>query len=192
MERYTRAALAFINLTAFATTYWAWSQVSRETDLDTTIPLHLCDIAAFLAGFALITRNLTLALLTYFWGLAGTIQGILTPATDIGFPHPAFFSFFLHHFSVIAAALYLPVVMGWRCTIPRAPLIAFAWLNLYVVFAAIANHFLDTNYGFLAGKPENPSLLDHLGPHPLYILWLELIALALFFVLARPVRRKPS
>jgi hypothetical integral membrane protein (TIGR02206 family) len=193
-ERITRTILAFINLSVFGLSQWAWSKVSREIGIDNAVPLHLCDLAAFFAGFALITGNRTCALLTYFWGLAGTIQGILTPAIEIGFPHPAFFSFFLHHFAVIAAAIYLPVVMQWRIESPlwKSPLKAFGWLNVYVVVAIVANHHLGTNYGFLAGKPANPSLLDHLPPHPFYIIWLELIALSLFFLLALAVRSRPS
>lgn len=189
-ERRTRAVLAFLNLSVFAFGSWAWSMVQRESDIDNSVPLHLCDLAAMTAGFALITRNRTLAMLTYFWGLAGTVQGIATPATDVGFPHPAFFTFFIHHFAVVAAALYLSVVLGWRTGSPwwKTPLAAFAWLNLYVVVAIIANHLLGTNFGFLSGKPENPSMLDHLGPHPFYIFWLEGIALILFLLLALPVR----
>ena len=34
--------------------------------------------------------------------------------------------------------------------------------------------------------------LDQLGPHPGYIFWLELIALALFFLLALPLHSRPS
>ncbi|MEP4079913.1 TIGR02206 family membrane protein [Haloferula sp.] len=193
-ERITRTCLAFVNLGIFGFSQWAWSQVQREVGIDNAVPLHLCDLAAFFAGFALITGHRTCALLTYFWGLAGTIQGILTPATDIGFPHPAYFSFFIHHFAVIAAAIYLPVVMKWRIETPfwRSPLKAFGWVNVYVIVAIIANKLLGTNYGFLAGKPDNPSVLDHLPPHPGYIIWLELIALALFFLLALPVRSRPS
>lgn len=191
-ERITRATLAFLNLAVFGFSQWAWSQVSLEIGFHKALPLHLCDLAAFLAGFALITRNKTCALLTYFWGLAGTLQGVLTPALGIGFPHPAFFTFFIHHFAVIAAAIYLPVVMNWRIESPlwRSPLKAFGWINIYVVVAFIANKLFGTNYGFLAEKPSNPSLLDHLGPYPGYIIWLQLIALALFFVLALPVHSR--
>jgi len=193
-ERITRATLAFLNLAVYGFSQWAWTQVPHEVSLDQTIPLHLCDLAAFLAGFALISGNKTCALLTYFWGLAGTIQGVLTPALGIGFPHPVYFSFFIHHFAVIAAAIYLPVVMNWRIETPlwQSPLKAFGWINVYVAVAIIANMLLGTNYGFLAEKPSNPSLLDRLGPHPGYIFWLQLIALALFFVLALPIHSRSS
>jgi len=195
-ELTARSTLAFLNLSVFAFTSWAWAQVSRESDLDNAVPLHLCDLAAITAGFALITKHRTLILLTYYWGLAGTIQGIATPAIDVGYPHPAFFSFFIHHFAVVGAGLYLPIVSGWRADKPwwRTPLVAFGWLNVYMVVAVVANRLLDTNFGFLARKPVNPSLLDHLGPYPTYIFWLEVIALTMFLLLTLPVRqasRKP-
>lgn len=188
--------LAFICLTATAFGAWAWSQLDRDMSVDTFVPLHLCDLASFIGGFALITRNRTLCLLTYFWGLAGTLQGIVTPAIDIGWPHPAFLAFISSHFAIVAVALYLPIVMGWRAEIPwwKSPLKAFAWLNVYVVVAIVANALLDSNFGFLASKPANPSLLDHLGPHPVYIIWLELVALIFFTLLTLPVlgRRSPK
>lgn len=189
LELATRSLLAFVCLTSTVFASWAWSHVQRASDIDNVVPLHLCDLAAILGGLALITRQPTLCLLTYFWGLAGTVQGVATPAIDIGWPHPAFLSFFTHHFAVIAAALYLPLVLGWRAEEPwwKSPLKAFAWLNAYLVVALVANATLGSNFGFLARKPANPSLLDHLGPHPVYILWLELIALALFALLTLPV-----
>jgi hypothetical integral membrane protein (TIGR02206 family) len=193
-EQAVRAILAFLCLSATGFGAWAWSLVDMDTGLDNVLPLHLCDLATFLGGFALITRNRTLCLLTYFWGLAGTLQGIVTPAVTIGWPHPAFLSFFSGHFAIIAVAFYLPVVMGWRAERPwwKSPLKAFAWLNAYVVIAIAANALLGSNFGFLASKPTNPSLLDHLGPHPVYILWLELVALLFFTLLTLPVLGRHS
>ncbi|WP_184016019.1 TIGR02206 family membrane protein [Haloferula luteola] len=190
-ERVARALLTFITLGSYAVSQWAWSQVPSEVSLDNLVPFHLCDIASFIAGFALITRRRTLILLTYFWGLAGTLQGIATPALDFAPPHPVAIAFFLQHFSVIAAAVYFPAAEGWRLAEPwwHEPLKAFAWLNVYVVFAVLANGLLGTNFGFLAAKPTTPSLLDHLGPHPYYIIWLEIIALVLFALLSLPVRK---
>jgi hypothetical integral membrane protein (TIGR02206 family) len=190
IEAATRATLAFVCLTATVFTSWAWSHVERASDIDNVVPLHLCDVAAFTAAFALLTGHRTLAALTYFWGFAGAVQAVLTPALDIGCPHPAFWSFFSHHFGVIAASLYLPIVLGWRAERPwwKSPLLAFAWLNAYVLVAIAANTLLGTNFGFLARKPTNPSLLDHLGPHPGYILWLEVIALVSFLLLSIAVR----
>lgn len=189
-ERVARSLLAFLNFAAFGYSQAAWASIEGGHDLDSSLPFHLCDVAAILAGFALLTGRRRLALLTYFWGLAATVQALATPAISIDFPHPAFISFFVHHFAVVGAALYLPVVGGWRPDRPwwKSPLEAWIWTALYAALASAANFALGTNFGFLARKPENPSLLDHLGPWPVYLLWMAVLAFAFFSLLVTPFR----
>jgi hypothetical integral membrane protein (TIGR02206 family) len=192
-ERIARSILAFLCFAAFAYTQAAWSTVDGgDADLDSALPLHLCDIAAFIGGFALLTGKRLLATLTYFWGLAATVQALATPAISVGFPHPAFIAFFIHHFAVVGAAFYLPVVCGWRAERPwwKTPLQAWLWGNLYLAIAMGVNIWLGTNFGFASRKPVNPSLLDHMGPWPVYLLWMQVIAAILFSLLALPVLRK--
>lgn len=194
-ERFARGLLAFLCLAAFGYTQAAWMTIEGDPDLDSSLPLQLCDLAAFVAGFALVTENRLLCLLTYFWGLAATIQALLTPAITVGFPHPAFIAFFVHHFAIVAAALYLPIIRGWRVARPwwKGPLTALLWANVYIVFAMAVNARLGTNFGFAARKPVNPSLLDHMGPWPYYILGMQGLAVVLFSLLALPVlQRKPE
>jgi uncharacterized membrane protein YwaF len=45
---------------------------------------------------------------------------------------------------------------------------------------------LDSNYLFLARKPYTPSLLDLLGPWPIYIIWMEVIGIATILILYLP------
>lgn len=191
-ERLARGLLAFLCLAAFAYTQAAWLTVEGDPDLDSSLPLQLCDIAAITGGFALLTGKRLLATLTYFWGLAATVQALLTPAITIGFPHPAFVAFFVHHFAVVATALYLPLVTGWRSPRPwwKGPLTALLGANAYLLVAMIVNTRLGTNFGFAARKPANPSLLDHLGPWPLYLLWMQGLAAVLFSLLALPVLQR--
>lgn len=192
-ERIARSLLAFLCLGAFAYTQAAWATVEGgDPDLDSALPLHLCDIAAFIGGFALLTGKRLLVTLTYFWGLAATVQALATPAISIGFPHPAFIAFFVHHFAVVGAAFYLPIVKGWRVDRPwwKAPLQALLWGNLYLGLAMLVNSQLGTNFGFASRKPVNPSLLDHMGPWPIYLLWMQVAAAVLFSLLALPVLRR--
>ena len=180
--------LAFTNLAAYPLGQAAWLSLSADKSLDNLIPFHLCDIAAITGGFALLTRNHLLATLTYFWGLAATIQGLLTPAITVGFPHWPFIMFFVHHFVIVGTALYLPIVEGWRPKTPlwRSPVEVFLWSLAYLAFAMTVNRLLGTNFGFAAGPPPNPSLIDHLGPWPWYLLAMAGIALVLYFLLALP------
>src|SRR5699024_451776 len=133
------------------------------------LPLHLCDIASVIVAFALLLRNRRLADIAFYWGLAGTFQGLVTPALHYDFPHPAFLGVFLQHGIIVAGALYLPLVQGWRPQQPwwKSPLRALLWGNLYIAAILPLNALLDTNFGFLSRKPLTPSLLDFLGPWPL-------------------------
>ena len=61
------------------------------------MPLHLCDLALFAAVYSLFRHNQIVWELAYFWGLAGTVQAVLTPDLKIDFPHPLYFRFFFAH-----------------------------------------------------------------------------------------------
>jgi hypothetical integral membrane protein (TIGR02206 family) len=186
------ALLAFINLMAFPLNQAAWMTLGKPLPLDNILPLHLCDIAAMTAGFALLTKRPALCALTYFWGLAATLQALLTPALGLGFPSWPFIVFFTQHFAIVAAALYLPVVDGWRPLQPlwRDPMRVYGWSVAYLAFALGVNTLLGTNFGFASRPPANPSLIDHLGPWPWYLFSMQAIAVTLFLLLALPLCRR--
>jgi hypothetical integral membrane protein (TIGR02206 family) len=180
--------LTFCCFAAYPINQAAWESAGGAITLDAVIPLHLCDIAAFLCGFALITRRALLCELAYFWGLAGTLQGLLTPNLPYDFPHPVFIAFFLQHGVVVITALLLPLGLGWR---PRsgAWYKSFAWLLGYAVIAFFANMALNTNFGFLMQKPSEASLIDLMPPWPFYILLMICIAGLMFYLLGLPFRK---
>src|SRR5262245_4183133 len=148
-------------------------------------PRHLCDRAAFTCAAALVWRHRLSYELSYFWGLAGTLQALLTPDLDAGFPQAEFFAFWIAHSGIIAAVLFLTLGLAMRPTL-RSIGRAFLWLQVYAVVTAILNLLLDTNYGYLRRKPTLPSLLDYLGPWPWYLVSLEILALVLFFLCYLP------
>lgn len=186
------ALLAFANLSAYPLSQAAWLSLGKPMELDNILPLHLCDIAAITAGFALITKRPALCTLTYFWGLAATFQALLTPAITLGFPEWPFIMFFVQHFAIVATALYLPIVEGWRPRSPfwKSPLEVYGWSVAYLIFALAVNALLRTNFGFASKPPDNPSLIDHLGPWPWYLFSMQAIAVLLFLLLALPFTRK--
>ncbi|MDB4562834.1 YwaF family protein [Akkermansiaceae bacterium] len=62
------AILAFLNLSAYAYNQWVYVNLGHTIPLDNILPFHLCDIAAFLAGFALLTPRPLVRELCYCWG----------------------------------------------------------------------------------------------------------------------------
>jgi hypothetical integral membrane protein (TIGR02206 family) len=172
---------------------WQWGTLSLANGL----PCHLCDLASLLGAHALLTRHRLSCELLYFWGIAGTLQGLITPALSVDWPHPGFVAFFALHGGVVVAATY--VVFGLKL-VPRTGAVprAMAWLVVYSVVAGVvdfaaASH--GANYGFLREKPYTASLLDHMGEWPWYLGSLALFALFIFAVLDLPFaiqrRRQP-
>ncbi len=161
------------------------------------LPLHLCDLAALLGAVALVTRQAEACELVYFWGLAGTLQGLITPSLTLDWPHPRFVMFFLLHGGVVLAAMQ--VVVG-RGIFPRsgAALRAVAWLAVYGVVVGLIDALIHklggvANYGFLCHKPETASLYDHLGPWPWYLGTVMALSFVFFSVLDLPfliIRRR--
>ncbi len=186
-----RAALGLLTFCCFAAypiNQMAYQGSIDDIKLEAIVPLHLCDIAAFICGFALITRKPLLCELAYFWGLAGTLQGLLTPNLAYDFPHPVFLAFFLHHGVIVTTALVLPLGLGWRPA-KGAMKRTFLLLLAYAAMAMTINWLLDTNYGFLAAKPTEASLLDLMPAWPWYIPVLIGLGLVIFTLLSLPFRR---
>ena len=92
---------------------------------------------------------------------------VVVPDIAYDFPDPQFIFFFINHAGIITALLYLSFT-GMRPVPASLPRVAGATL-VYVLVAAIADYLLGINYGFLAAKPPNPSVMDLLSPWPWYI-----------------------
>jgi len=149
------------------------------------IPLHLCDLVGVTTVLALILRGPRIFEIAYFWGLAGTVQAVITPDLVHGFPDLRFFLFFIGHGGIIAGILFC--ALGLRLRVgPASILRSTLWLYAYAIVAGALNAAMDANYGYLCRKPTEPSLLDLLGPWPIYIVVMAAIAPALFALLYLP------
>jgi len=185
-----RAALAGL-LLAGAIGYVAAEWRLGELSAWDFLPLHLCDFAIFLAAFALLTRQRTAVELTWFWALTGTLLAVITPAVSGSFPDWRWLLYFAMHGGVIAAAAVLVLGCGIRPR-PDAPWRAFGWTAAYAAAVAIVDFATGANFLWLRDKPPQPTLLDWLGPWPVYILAAGAIGLAGFHLLALPFRSRET
>jgi hypothetical integral membrane protein (TIGR02206 family) len=152
-----------------------------------SLPLQLCDVATFIAAAALWTRHQLLAELTYFWGLAGTIQALLTPDLPQHFPNFPYFQYYIAHGGIVAAALIL--VYGLRLQPRRLAIAWVAGITIgYAALVGLVDALTGADYMYLRSKPPSPTLLDLLGPWPWYIVSATVIAVGLFAILDAPFR----
>ena len=151
----------------------------------TSLPLALCNVGVLVAVVACWWRVTLLVELTYFWGLTGTLQAVLTPDLNTGFPHLAFFQYLVGHLGIVLAALFLVVGMGITPR-PGAVIRVFAITLGYTAFVGLVDATTGANYMFLRQPPAEWTVLRLLGPWPWYILSAAGVALVLLTLLDAP------
>jgi hypothetical integral membrane protein (TIGR02206 family) len=155
------------------------------------LPLHLCDVVLWLTIFTTFTLKPWSYELIFYWGLAGTTMAVLTPDVSTPFLSYLTIRFFIAHGGIVTTILFLT----WRKLLrPRkgSPWRAFLILQLYAAAIGLFNFVFNTNYFFLCEKPGEPSLLDYMGPWPVYLIVADGVGLGLFWLLWLPFRRSSS
>ena len=142
------------------------------------LPMQLCDWALFAVVAALLWRSQTCFELGYFWGLCGTLQALLTPAIATGVEWWRQLGFYLDHAGIVAGVLFLLLVPKMR---PHGLWRALVWSEIYLATALAVNALTGANYGFLAHRPAQRTMLDLFPDTP----WLYVAAIngtaAVFF-----------
>jgi hypothetical integral membrane protein (TIGR02206 family) len=159
----------------------------HRLDLAYSLPLQLCDVTILVAAVALWRRTPLFVELTYFWGLAGSVQALLTPDLPDRFPSFLFFQYYIAHGGVVAAALFL--VVGLRLqprpgSVWRVTAITLA----YTAFVGVVDAVTGGNYMYLRSKPPALTALDLLGPWPWYLGAAASAGLLLLLLLDAPFR----
>ncbi|MCE2461194.1 MAG: TIGR02206 family membrane protein [Pseudomonadales bacterium] len=178
----TSATVMFVNMAV----YWVYrlDEVGIEEFLQQHLPLHICGMATLALVVTLILRNRYTFEIVYFWGLAGTLNALVTPQLEVAFPHYRFFQFFISHGGIVAGALFLVWGLGMRPTIASLGR-AFGWLFLMTCVLLVVNPLINANYMFLQEPPVSASPF-FFAPWPYYIPVLAGIALLFFSLLLAP------
>lgn len=163
-----------------------WMLATGQWTIQVMLPLWVCSLTAWTMPLLLIWRSRRYYEWAYFMGILGALMALLTPdLMNYGFPHFRFIEFFLLHGMLIIATVYMTVVEGFR---PTWGSLGRVWVftNLYWLFCAGVNSLIGSNYLYTHGKLPTPSLLDLLGPHPWYLLWMEVIGVTLAVLMYLP------
>jgi hypothetical integral membrane protein (TIGR02206 family) len=154
-----------------------------------SVPLRLTDLATVAAAYALWSQRHWAFALTYYWGLVLSAQALISPVLKSpDFPHYEFLAFWAIHLLVVWAAIYLTWGRGMRPTWRSyrfVVVVSAVWAVITLTFNSIAG----TNYGFLNRKPETASLLDLMGPWPVYVLIATILILIVWALMTWPWHR---
>jgi hypothetical integral membrane protein (TIGR02206 family) len=174
-----------------------WRRYADDPELaarlvrETALPFYLCDVVSIVLAVALIFRRQRWAELGYLWGMAGTVQGLITPTLYFSWNEPEYYAFFVQHGGVPVAALALAFGTALRPQ-PGAFRRAMLWSWVYLGGGYAVNWLLGANYGFINAKPDVATLFDRMGPYPWYLLTLQAIAFTLYLFLLLPFRARPA
>jgi hypothetical integral membrane protein (TIGR02206 family) len=187
-QRIDRAVAVCLAL-LLATNYFGYALYLWNHDLfawQQALPFQLCDWAMVTIIIALLTARQSWTEVSYFWGIGGTFQAILTPNLQVGFPDIRFVSFFIAHCGIVAGVIFLMIARRYRPTLGSVWR-TLAWSQLYLFTTLAVDYLTNVNYGFLLHKPQAASILDYLSnTRWLYIVELNGLALVFFALLYAP------
>jgi hypothetical integral membrane protein (TIGR02206 family) len=161
-------------------------------EIETSLPLHLCGLAAILSGLMLFKTHQKGFEFLALIGLPGAIHALLTPQLNHGGELPQVIEYYIGHGGIILVPVYLAVVDGYRIE-------KFAWRGVFIycqlllIFIGSLNFLLGSNYMFLCSKPivNSPMII---GSWPWYILGFEILGLGhilLFYLIFRRMKPLP-
>ena len=166
--------------------WWAFRYSYEGVHLK-NLPLQLCDLTVWLSVLACLTASAGIVEFAYFAGTAGAGMALLTPDLWSPWPsYPAIYFFVAHGGIVIAVSL---MAFGGMVEFRRGAVWrAYGCLVGYAALVGTFNAITGSNYMYLCRKPNSATLMDALGPWPLYLVPAAALGLGLFWLLYLPVR----
>ena len=169
-----------------------WGLLPANWDLHQSLPFHFSDALRFLAAIALITRAGWAIAILYYWGLTLNLQSVLTPDLNyLQFPVLEFAMYWSLHAAVLIAPIVLTWGLGYRPTW-RGYAVTFGATVLWSAIAFGVNLVTESNYSYVSGGPAGASLLDVLGPWPLYLLSVAGLMIVVWGLMTWPWETKRS
>ncbi len=188
----------------------AFSQIQQAAagtwSIRESLPLHLCDIGVLVTAAALLgaaagfqpgTRSIWQQLyeLSYFWGLGGTVQALVTPDVEGTFPAASCVRYFAIHGALVVAVFVMTLGLRMRPlpgAVPRVWLVTFVLALVVLLINGAINGSVGlnaepgANYMYLCGAPGSPTLYNLFGPWPWALLTLVLVGTLIFMLCYAP------
>lgn len=153
--------------------------------LATDLPLYLCSFLALIIPVFAFYRKYWMYEILVFWIVGGTLQGVVTPDIEVGFPSFDYFRYWVVHLGLLVIIFYATFVFNYRPKLKSVFKSILAFQGYLLLIFGI-NYLLNANYCYLNEKPKSASLLDYLGDWPQYLLVVELMLMPYFLLIYLP------
>jgi len=139
-----------------------WFLLPGNMDVRESLPLHLCDLAVWVAAIALVTQWRPMRAVLYFWAIGLSTQAFFTPVLQEGVTHPKFWFFWVGHTQIVGSAIYDVIALRFRPTV-KDYLHGTVANVLYAALVLPINLVFGLNYGYIgAVLPETQTILHKL------------------------------
>jgi len=153
--------------------------------IENGLPLYVCRLATLFVPFLMWYKNKKLFGILYFWILGGTLQALLTPDLAYGFPHFESIYYWQIHGGLVLVILYAVFVYKMKPVFHDLKNAFYAGVG-YLVVIHVINILLGSNYSYTMRKPPVASILDIMGPWPVYLGTGIGVMMVLFLILYLP------
>lgn len=183
-----RRLLSFTGWITFtiAVLWTLWGLLPMNWNVNESLPFHFSDAMRIVVSIALISRAGWAIAISYYWGLTLNLQSLITP--DLNYFHIPVLEFTMYwvlHVVAFVAPIILVWGSGYRPTW-RGYALTFAFTCAWSGLAMLINAVTGANYGYLSRAPVGPSILDVLGPWPIYIVWEGVLVLTVWALMTWP------
>jgi hypothetical integral membrane protein (TIGR02206 family) len=152
-------------------------------NISDNLPLHLCSVSNLIACIILfIPKKKWLFEFLFYAGIIGAIQAFLTPQiNNFDGTSYEYLEYYVSHGGIMLLPIFMFKNLGYKLT-------KYSWLkfsiyiNILLAFVMPFNFIIDSNYMYLANRPDvnNPLII---GAWPYYIFFWEIILVVLTYTL---------
>ena len=191
-ERIVRYIIAILMLLSNVTIY-LYSN-SQNLPWYKYLPEATCGLAIYFGAFALLTKNRTITLLTFFWGW-GAISTFLAPNLMEGPTRYNFYQFFFRHVLILGSTIYMFKVHDIKVFKKDYKLYVIYTLPAAIIGGIVSfviNKPYEFNMFYMMQPAKNTPVFDviHEWSFPAYVvIWLA-FALAIGYIYGIPFYQK--
>ena len=161
----------------------------RDWHIDQDLLIHMCGLAIFIVPYALITKKKWAIELSYYWGIGGSIQALLTPNLIYALPEYHAIHFVVSHSMLLVGSVCLMVLTCHRLSMRglyRVMITTIVAAFMAMMSSIVINIIwpgLRANYWFMLEKPHVSTIMAYLPNWPWYVAPLACIVAGILYVM---------
>jgi len=166
--------------------YYIWSAYVGKLSLVNNLPLGVCTINIFVSIYIILSKNVKVFNIIYFWGL-GAILSVVFPDMSFGPDRYRYYQFFYAHMMFLWIYMYMIFVHGYRPGLKDFRNSAVLLFIIAVCIALPLSFILDHNYMFMLNAGGTPlEILEPLG-QTIYVIGTVLVMLVIMAIYYSPI-----